>query len=317
MMIQLQAGKGEAAPQLKKKLPNNSTEIQKITERWKYEDTQRQIRLTTLARDDHNDPALDRASSRITTTRKSKNGRASVPSFDVPVHNSFSEFPIQSLVLHHRAHCHIIGLTVGVVTLVSFILVIPLSKLPKFKRKYSPTLDLSSACLILGHIIYALADRTGVLYLVLVGRMINGIGLTGCFFLKRYCTDPCIVGVRRRTTCTSLLILAQTLGMVAGPIVGGFLARIPMKTALFNKNTLPGWFMAVVWSIYWLLTKVLFKDVTDTADQVRDSKYDARSQCAEGEGAEKQASFSNRYGLKRPDKTFLMLFLSSPTAQFA
>ncbi|EFJ26237.1 hypothetical protein SELMODRAFT_32907, partial [Selaginella moellendorffii] len=159
------------------------------------------------------------------------------------------------------------GLTVGVVTLVSFILVIPLSKLPKFKRKYSPTLDLSSACLILGHIIYALADRTGVLYLVLVGRMINGIGLTGCFFLKRYCTDPCIVGVRRRTTCTSLLILAQTLGMVAGPIVGGFLARIPMKTALFNKNTLPGWFMAVVWSIYWLLTKVLFKDVTDTADQ--------------------------------------------------
>ncbi|XP_024545314.1 uncharacterized MFS-type transporter C330.07c [Selaginella moellendorffii] len=206
------------------------------------------------------------------------------------------------------------GLTVGVVTLVSFILVIPLSKLPKFKRKYSPTLDLSSACLILGHII---ADRTGVLYLVLLGRMINGIGLTGCFFLKRYCTDPCIVGVRRRTTCTSLLILAQPLGMVPGPIVGGFLARIPMKTALFNKNTLPGWFMAVVWSIYWLLTKVLFKDVTDTADQlhehhdsrleVRDSKYDARSQCAEGEGAREASQLQ-----QQPDSSIRMSQLEVP-----
>ncbi len=77
--------------------------------------------------------------------------------------------------------------------------------------------------MIVGNIIYGLAYRANFLYLILLGRIITGCGFTFWMYNKRYCTDPRIVGIRRRTTLAGWLVLGQGLGFSLGPFVGGLL----------------------------------------------------------------------------------------------
>ncbi|KAI9003126.1 major facilitator superfamily domain-containing protein [Gaertneriomyces semiglobifer] len=153
------------------------------------------------------------------------------------------------------------GLVIGVVTLTSFVSLIPLTRTPLLRDTYTPALSLACVTLILGHTLYALADIAQSRYLILFGRIVNGVGFTGWLTVKRYCTDPRIVGLRRRTMCSALLVAAQTLGMVVGPLVGGQMARIGGNSKILNGYTVPGWVMAGVWTGYWLAVKVWFKDV--------------------------------------------------------
>lgn len=74
---------------------------------------------------------------------------------------------------------------------------------------------------ILGHVLYALAYKFKFLYLILMGRIVSGFGMTGFMYVKRYCTDARLVGVRRRTTLASWLVITQGLGMTLGPFFGG------------------------------------------------------------------------------------------------
>jgi hypothetical protein len=106
------------------------------------------------------------------------------------------------------------GLSIGIVTLVSLICLIPMSTY--FKYLYRPPLHIACASLIVGHILYALADVANCVYLILLGRLVNGLGFTGWLFTKKYCTDPHFVGMRRRTTLSACLIVSQCIGMVAG-----------------------------------------------------------------------------------------------------
>ncbi|MCO5567177.1 hypothetical protein L7F22_020865 [Adiantum nelumboides] len=148
------------------------------------------------------------------------------------------------------------GLVIGGVTFTSTLMLIPLSKLHIFRHRYMPALNMAASCLCIGNVFYAIADQTNFLYLVLIGRLISGFGFTGWFFVKRYCTDLQLVGIRRRTMCSSLLVVAQTLGMVIGPILGSLLERININTRLINSNTLPGWVMAATWLMYWIFEHI-------------------------------------------------------------
>ena len=123
-------------------------------------------------------------------------------------------------------------------------------------------LSIAYASMLLGNILYALAYRANYLYLILIGRIVSGFGFTSFMYAKRYCSDPRSVGVRRRTTLASWLVVGQGIGFSAGPFLGGLLYKIGFSNTLFNGFTSPGWVMAGVWAMFWAGCRFLFDDVS-------------------------------------------------------
>jgi MFS family permease len=112
-----------------------------------------------------------------------------------------------------------------------------------------------------GSILYGLAYRAHFLYLILLGRLVMGVSFAQFLYTKRYCSDPRIVGVRRRTTLAGWLVVGQSTGFTVGPFVGGLLYKVGFGNAVFNGYTSPGWVMAAVWLVFWVVIAVLFEDV--------------------------------------------------------
>ena len=83
-------------------------------------------------------------------------------------------------------------------------------------------------------------------------------------YCKRYCTDPLIVGIRRRTTLSSWLVIGQALGMTLGPFLGGLLYKVGFQSAIFNGYTSPAWIMAFCYAVFWLIIARYFEDVPTT-----------------------------------------------------
>lgn len=113
----------------------------------------------------------------------------------------------------------------------------------------------------MGHILYASAYRANYLYLILIGRIVSGFGFSLWMYCKRYCSDPRIVGVRRRTTLASWLVMGQGLGMSLGPFAGGLLYKIGFTNSIFNGFTSPGWIMAAIWCIFWVFVVLFYEDI--------------------------------------------------------
>lgn len=130
-----------------------------------------------------------------------------------------------------------------------------------FIGRYAAALHIGCFAGILGHVAYAIAYRANFLYLILIGRCLSGVSFTGFMYCKRYCTDPLIVGIRRRTTLSSWLVIGQALGMTLGPFLGGLLYKVGFQSAIFNGYTSPGWVMAFCYVIFWLIVSEYFEDV--------------------------------------------------------
>lgn len=69
-----------------------------------------------------------------------------------------------------------------------------------------------------------------------------------------------MVGIRRRTTLGSWIVVTQGLGMSLGPFAGGLLYKIGLKSRVFNGFTSPGWIMAAVWTVFWICCLVWYED---------------------------------------------------------
>lgn len=113
---------------------------------------------------------------------------------------------------------------------------------------------------LLGNVLYALAYHTNFLYLILIGRIVSGFGFTFWMYCKRYCSDPRIVGVRRRTTLASYLVIGQGCGFALGPFIGGLLYKVGFASGIFNGYTSPAWVMAGIWAVFWAIAGSLYKD---------------------------------------------------------
>ncbi|KAJ3563862.1 hypothetical protein NP233_g8662 [Leucocoprinus birnbaumii] len=151
------------------------------------------------------------------------------------------------------------GIVIGIPTVFSAIAVLPLLRYDK--GGYSLPLNVCCGASILGHILYALAYKLNFLYLILIGRIINGFAFTMWMYCKRYCSDARIVGIRRRTTLASFLVVGQGLGMSLGPFAGGLFYKVGFKGSVFNGYTSPGWVMAGVWSVFWVCVRMFYVDV--------------------------------------------------------
>lgn len=151
------------------------------------------------------------------------------------------------------------GLVIGIPAVISGMTLIPLVRWDGGNYKFA--LHLCCAAAVLGSVFYALAYRAHFLYLILIGRIVMGVSFAQLLYGKRYCSDPRIVGVRRRTTLAGWLVVGQSIGFTVGPFLGGVLYKIGFGNSVFNGFTSPGWIMAVVWLIFWAAVALFFEDV--------------------------------------------------------
>lgn len=146
--------------------------------------------------------------------------------------------------------------------------VVPTIKFSKVVGGYSLALNVSCAASICGLVLYGCAYKANWLYLILLGRITSGIGFAQWMYCKRFCSDPRIVGIRRRTTLASWLIVGNGVGMGLGPLFGGIFYKYVGfgKGAgdLWNGFTSPAWILAGVWAAYWVAVRIWFEDVVDT-----------------------------------------------------
>ena len=102
--------------------------------------------------------------------------------------------------------------------------------------------------------------------------MIMGVSFTFFMYAKKYCSDPRIVGIRRRTTLAASLVVGQGIGLSLGPFLGGALYRIGFGPGgdrlVFNGFTSPGWLMSAVWLLFWGAVTLFFEDVQDVTPEV-------------------------------------------------
>ncbi|PPQ98972.1 hypothetical protein CVT24_003468 [Panaeolus cyanescens] len=151
------------------------------------------------------------------------------------------------------------GLTIGIPTVFSGLLLLFITRVDK--GQYAMPFNVAYIAMILGNILYGLAYRANWLYLILIGRIVSGFGYISFMYSKRYCSDPRIVGIRRRTTLASWLVVGQAFGFSAGPFLGGLLYKLGFSNPIFNGFTSPGWIMAVCWVMFGCLSLLIFQDV--------------------------------------------------------
>ncbi|WBW74539.1 transmembrane transporter [Schizosaccharomyces osmophilus] len=160
------------------------------------------------------------------------------------------------------------GLVIGIPTLVSLAFMYPMLLFANPKSAHGYTLyfrPLLISCFsqIIGHMLYSLAYRAHWVYLILIGRMFNGIGFTMFLYHKKYLADKEFVGRNRSTFLSTLNILAQTLGFMSGAFIGGVLAKASRnsKNLYWNEYTAGSWFMLIAWAVYMVFLKLFFKEV--------------------------------------------------------
>ncbi|KIM88792.1 hypothetical protein PILCRDRAFT_239071 [Piloderma croceum F 1598] len=150
------------------------------------------------------------------------------------------------------------GVTLGIPTVFAGLVLLPMMKYDR--GMYMLSIHVSCAGAILGHILYALAYPTKYLYLILIGRIVNGFAFSGFMYNKKYCSDARMVGIRRRTTLGSWIVITQGLGMSLGPFAGGLLYKVGFKNQIFNGYTSPGWIMAAIWAVFWVCAMKWYED---------------------------------------------------------
>ncbi|OEL15966.1 SPX domain-containing membrane protein, partial [Dichanthelium oligosanthes] len=125
-------------------------------------------------------------------------------------------------------------------------------------RSYFRPLLFSSIVLLLGNVMYALAYDLDSLVILLVGRLLCGLGSARAVN-RRYISD--CVPPRIRMQASAAFVSASALGMACGPAVAGLL-QTNFKVYVFtvNQDTLPGWVMAFGWLVYLIWLWISFRE---------------------------------------------------------
>ncbi|OCH89962.1 MFS general substrate transporter [Obba rivulosa] len=155
------------------------------------------------------------------------------------------------------------GLVIGIPPAFSGLGLLPLMKLDQ--GGYKRPLHFALASGVLGNVLYSLAYCTKSLYLILIGRIVSGFSFTFFLYSKRYCSDPRIVGVRRRTTLAGWIVLGQGVGFTVGPFLGGLFYKVGFSNPVFNGYTSPTWVLAGILAVFWVFATLLFEDVPHPA----------------------------------------------------
>ncbi|CAK9145782.1 unnamed protein product [Ilex paraguariensis] len=125
-------------------------------------------------------------------------------------------------------------------------------------KSYMRPLLFSSIVLLVGNTLYALAYDLNSIYVLLIGRLLCGLGSARAVN-RRYISD--CVPLRMRMKASAGFVSASALGMASGPALAYLLqTEFKIFKITFNEDTLPGWFMSLAWFIYLLWLWFSFRE---------------------------------------------------------
>lgn len=125
-------------------------------------------------------------------------------------------------------------------------------------KSYFRPLVFSSIMLFLGNLLYALAYDLNSLTVLIVGRLLCGLGSARAVN-RRYISD--CVPLKTRMQASAGFVSASALGMACGPALAGLLqTKFKIYGLTFNQNTLPGWVMCLAWLAYLFWLWISFKE---------------------------------------------------------
>ncbi|KAG8044246.1 hypothetical protein GUJ93_ZPchr0136g33678 [Zizania palustris] len=111
---------------------------------------------------------------------------------------------------------------------------------------------------VLGNLMYALAYDVNSLAVLIVGRLLCGLGSARAVN-RRYISD--CVPLKLRLKASAGFVSASALGMACGPALAGLLqTNFKIYGLTFDQNTLPGWIMCVAWITYLFCLWISFKE---------------------------------------------------------
>ncbi|OAY66969.1 SPX domain-containing membrane protein, partial [Ananas comosus] len=164
-------------------------------------------------------------------------------------------------------------------------------------KSYFRPLVFSSIVLFLGNVLYALAYDMNSIVILLIGRLLCGMGSARAVN-RRYISD--CVPSKIRMQASAGFVSASALGMACGPALAGLLqSNFKLYAFTFNEDTLPGWVMAFAWLAYLIWLWISFKE------PVRDTEVNIPEGSGSGSGHVVTDELEN--GLAQP------LLLSSET----
>lgn len=134
-------------------------------------------------------------------------------------------------------------------------------------KSYFRPLVFSSIVLLLGNILYALAYDLESLTVLIVGRLLCGLGSARAVN-RRYISD--CVPQKIRMQASAGFVSASALGMACGPALAGLLqTNFKIYGITINQDTLPGWVMALAWFLYLIWLWISFKEPVRDTDEIQ------------------------------------------------
>lgn len=125
-------------------------------------------------------------------------------------------------------------------------------------RSYFRPLVFSTIVLVLGNLVYAIAYNLDSLYVLLLGRLLCGLGSARAVN-RRYITD--CVPLKMRLRFSAYFVISSAMGMACGPALAGLLEfNTSLLGLTLNENTLPGWVMSALWAFFLLWLWLSFKE---------------------------------------------------------
>eukprot|EP00736_Rhodelphis_marinus_P000581 Rmarinus@m.3712 len=140
-------------------------------------------------------------------------------------------------------------------------------------RSFFPSLFCSGAVLAAGNILYGLAWEFRSLTLVVVGRLLCGMGSARAVN-RRYITDT--VPSHLRTREFAMFVAAGALGMAVGPAAAIPLHGMSAHVAGLDlrEYNVVGYLMACIWVVFLILLVTLFREPTRRLFEATDSDGD-------------------------------------------
>jgi MFS family permease len=111
---------------------------------------------------------------------------------------------------------------------------------------------------IIGHILYFIGISK---WLVLLGRVISGLCLGASTVLLAYVAKT--TNEKQRTSVISLVMASRQIGLMFAPAFNLFLRKFNFylfDTILVDRKSAPGMFMAILWSISFVVVVVVYRE---------------------------------------------------------
>jgi hypothetical protein len=160
------------------------------------------------------------------------------------------------------AHDAMSGTLIGMLPLAAFFSSIPFSMWTN--KSFRHPFLMSCLMMIIGNLIYGLADPFQRVEVALLGRFISGLGAPKCI-IRRYIADTTPVSLRTGVNAGFGMVVAA--GSAMGPAMAVILNRFEYTVVLpglgfvnFNGLTLPGYFMACCWFTFSLVVLATFEE---------------------------------------------------------